>query len=123
MPQQQGGVPESDMYASPGWSWGAFIMGPMFIIAVRKYTLLLLYLLMFIPIVNFLAQFGIMIYLGLKGRELAAASPTFSSREQYIGFMKAIDHAGWIMFLIALAMLLVFGVVFVMLGAAFMRGF
>lgn len=90
--------------AASGWSWGAFMGGPFFLIAVRKYMYLLLYLLNLIPLVNFIAWIGIMVFLGLKGRELAAQSTTFSSKEELTGFMKGFDHAGKITFFIMLAL-------------------
>ena len=95
----------SDAYAQPGWSWGAFMNGPLFLIGIRKYVYLLLYLLYLIPFVNFIAWIGIMIFMGVKGRELAAESKTFTSREQYVGFMKAIDHAGKVIFFFTVALI------------------
>ncbi|MBP9760098.1 MAG: hypothetical protein KBD24_01890 [Candidatus Pacebacteria bacterium] len=84
----------ADEYSRPGWSWGAFINGPMFLIGTRQYSYLWMYVLYFIPFVNIIAWFGVMIYLGMKGRELAAESKTFTNRDQYVGYMKATDHGG-----------------------------
>lgn len=107
------------------WSWGAFILDPFFIIAIRRYVFLLLYILYFIPLVNIVAMIGIKIYLGLKGRELAESSPTFNSAEERKGFFKAIDHAGLITFIVALVMIvlsLIFGAVVGMVVAKFIGG-
>lgn len=81
-------------YNDAGWSWGAFALNFMFIIAIRRYMYLFFLLLMFVPFVNFIAMIGMMIYFGSTGRELARTSTTFSNKEQYLGFMKGIDHAG-----------------------------
>jgi|GEM_PF-1360982 len=85
------------------WSWGGFMFGPAYLIAVKKYQYLLGYLLMLIPIINFVAMLGIAIYLGLKGHTLVAESPMFANNDERAGFNRAIDHAGRIMFFISLA--------------------
>lgn len=88
VPQGEGG------YVDEGWSWGSFALNYMFLIAIRKYEYLYVLILFLIPIVNIFAGFGMIIYLGMNGRELARNSRTFSNHEQYLGFMKGIDHAG-----------------------------
>ncbi|MBP9749117.1 MAG: hypothetical protein KBD21_00030 [Candidatus Pacebacteria bacterium] len=47
---------------------------------------------------------GFPFYIGLKGRELAATSTTFTNKEQYIGFMKAFDHGAMVAFFAMLAL-------------------
>jgi hypothetical protein len=94
-------------YVDAGWSWGAFLTGPIFLVAVRRYVYLLWYLLMFIPFVNIIVWLGVSIYLGIKGREMATHSRTFANREQYLGFMKAIDHAGKILAVVYLVLIAV----------------
>ena len=84
----------SSGYNDSGWSWGGFAFNWVFAIALRKYVYLFGLVLLFIPLVNFVAMLGFAIYFGMKGRELAASSTTFSSDEQRLGFMKGIDHAG-----------------------------
>src|SRR5690348_4008055 len=42
-----------------GWSWGALMLGPMFLIGIKKYIYLLLYLLFLIPLVNIVVFFAI----------------------------------------------------------------
>lgn len=83
-----------DEYKDEGWSWGGFSLNWIFLLAVRKYMYLLVLLLMLVPILNILIMIGFMIFLGIKGRELARESRTFSNHEQYLGFMKGADHAG-----------------------------
>jgi hypothetical protein len=46
---------------------------------------------------------GLSFHLGFKGRVLASVSRTFSNKEQYIGFMKAIDHGAMVAFFAMLA--------------------
>ena len=84
------------------WSWGGFMFGPAYFIAVKKYEYLLIYLLMFIPIVNFIAMIGIAIYLGMKGHTLVATSTMFANDAERAGFNHGIDHAGKIMFILVL---------------------
>jgi hypothetical protein len=103
-----------------GWSWGAFMLGPFFLIAVRKYVYLWAYLLMLVPVVNFVAWLGIMVFLGVKGRAMGYESTTFTSNEQREGFFKAIDHGGKIMFIISVIGLVVWFVfVALFFGALF----
>ncbi|NTV22003.1 MAG: hypothetical protein HGB03_00330 [Candidatus Yonathbacteria bacterium] len=85
------------------WSWGGFMFGPAYLIAVKKYQYLLGYLLMLIPIINFVAMIGIAIYLGIKGHTLVVESPMFANNDERAGFNRAIDHAGRIMFFVSLA--------------------
>lgn len=85
------------------WSWGAFMFDPAFLIAIQKYAYLLVYLLMLIPILNFIVWIGFKIYLGLKGREMARDSATFASAEEREGFFKGFDWAGKVLFFVALA--------------------
>jgi len=84
------------------WSWGAFILDPFFILAVRKYIYLLLYLLYIVPILNILAMIGIKIFLGMKGTDMVRESETFENDDERRGFLKAINHAGFILFIITL---------------------
>jgi len=81
-------------YSQPGWSWGGFCFSLLFAIAIRRYVYLWFLLGMVLPPINFVVVIGLMIYFGMKGRELAAESKIFTSRDQYVGFMKGIDHAG-----------------------------
>jgi len=87
-----------ERYATPGWSWGAFMASTMFLLGIRKYAYLWIYLVGLIPFVGPFAILAFMLFLGAKGREMAMRSPAFSNRDQYVGFMKAIDHGGKIMF-------------------------
>ncbi len=99
-----------------GWSWGAFMFDFIFIIATKKYIYLLLFLLYFIPFVNFLAMIGIKIFLGTQGRRIAAESPMFSNKDELRGFMKAIDHAGYIISIFAIV---IFILAFVLMTTVF----
>ncbi len=90
-------------YKDEGWSWGAMMFNMAFAIAVREYMYLFVYLLFLVPIVNFIAMPAVMIFFGLKGREIAQKSKVFANKDQYLGFMKAMDHAGLISFYISLA--------------------
>lgn len=74
-----------------------------FLIAVRKYVYLLVYLLMLIPVLNFFIYIAFKIYLGVKGHELARDSETFDSAAERTGFLKGIDWAGKVMFFVLLA--------------------
>ena len=89
-----------------GWSWGAFMFDFIFIIATKKYIYLLLFLLYLIPLVNFLAMIGIRIFLGTQGRRIAAESQMFSNKDEWQGFMKALDHAGYIIFIVTVIVLI-----------------
>ena len=119
----QNNTPQQSSYSTPkqkndisGWSWGAFMFDFIFIIATKRYIYLLLFLLYLIPLVNFFAMIGIRIYLGTQGRRIAAESTIFSNKDEIRGFMKAIDHAGYITFIFTVV---VFILAFVLVGSIF----
>ncbi|NTV44905.1 MAG: hypothetical protein HGA67_04455 [Candidatus Yonathbacteria bacterium] len=95
-------TPKAAISMPSDWSWGGFMFGPAYLIAVKKYEYLLAYLLMLIPVFNFFAMIGIAIYLGIKGHTLVAESPMFANADERAGFNRAIDHAGRIMFFVSL---------------------
>ena len=94
-------------YRDEGWSWGAAMLNMYFIIAVRQYMYLLLFILFMVPFVNLITIPVVLIFLGFKGRELARGSSTFSTQDEYIGFMKGADHAGKIMFYFMIGMFVI----------------
>lgn len=96
-----------------GWSWGAFMLGPTFLIAVKKYVYLLFYLVYFIPFLNVFALLGIAIFLGIKGRELTYASSMFEKQDEANGFIKAVDHAGKIMFVVSIIFFIIMIIFFI----------
>lgn len=99
-------------YSTPGWSWGAFLFNVMFAAGLRKYWFLLFLLLYWIPFIGGLCSLGVMIYFGVKGREMAAESKVFANKDQYVGFMKGVDHAGkvYLWFFIILIPIAVIGI-------------
>jgi hypothetical protein len=105
-PPAQTPPPATTQNAAPaehrGWSWGAFMLGPMFFIGIKRYSYLFMYLLCLIPIANIILFFAIPIYLAKKGRELAYASPMFKSEAEVDGFMKGVDHAGKVSFFVSI---------------------
>lgn len=100
------------------WSWGAFMFDAAFLIAVKKYKWLFWYLLYLVPFVNFAFMIGFKIYLGVKGRAIAATSTYFQDERELHGFMKGIDHAGKVLFFVMLAVLVVWLVLVALFGAA-----
>jgi hypothetical protein len=107
------GQVKSSEYKDEGWSWGGFAFNWIFLVAVRKYTYLFFLLLMPIPLINIIALLGMMIFAGTQGRELARESRTFANHEQYLGFMKGVDHAGKV---IALFYLIAIGIGIIIAG-------
>jgi hypothetical protein len=79
------------------------MFAPAYLIAVKKYKYLLLYLLGLVPFINVIAMIGIPIFVGLKGHGFVVESDMFKNDDERAGFNRAIDHAGWIMFLVTLA--------------------
>lgn len=111
-------------YSHPGWSWGGFMFNIFFAACLKRYWFLLWFGALLVPIVNLFVPFvllGLMIYFGVKGRELAARSAVFTSKQQYIGFMKGIDHAGKCMFFLSLAGLLVMVVIMMIIATIVLR--
>lgn len=105
-----------DSYIDEGWSWGAFMLNWKFAIALREYKYLYLLILLFIPLVNFAVIIGMMIYFGINGREIAQKSKTFANHDQYLGFMKGMDHLGkvlaYIMIVVGVGILILVSVLF-----------
>ena len=85
------------------WSWGGLMFGPAYLIATKNYVYLLLYLLMLVPFINLIAIIAIPIFLALKGHDFVAKSSMFKNNEERNGFNRAIDHAGFVTFMIILA--------------------
>lgn len=113
---------ETKQESLPRWSWGAFMFDPAFIIGIRKYTFLLLYLLYLVPLINLLAIIGIKVFLGLKGHEMAQTSATFENEDERRGYMKAIDHAGFVLFIVMLVFLLLWSVLALAFAGSFFGG-
>ena len=84
------------------WSWGGLMFGPAYLIATKNYVYLLLYLLFFIPLINLIAIIAIPIFLAIKGHDFVAKSSMFKNDIERNGFNRAIDHAGFVAFMIAL---------------------
>ncbi len=105
------------------WSWGGFFFGPAFLIAIRKYMYLWVYVLMFIPLLNIFALLGMAVFLGIKGHELVAQSPAFLNSDERNGFTRAMDHAGFIMFLVLLAGFLLWFAFFALFFGAMYNSF
>lgn len=80
------------------WSWGAAMLNFIYLIAIKKYKYLLLFLLMLIPFVNMLAWIGLPLYFGFFGGKLAYQSSMFANKTEADAFMRAINHAGKVCF-------------------------
>ncbi len=108
---ESGGAVQGDQkYDRSGWSWGAFTLGPIFLLGIRRYLLLIPYLLVIIPFAGLFVYLAYSIFMGVSGRSMARESRAFANRDQYVGFMKAIDHAGLIAFFLHLALMVLFAV-------------
>ena len=107
MEQKQSAV-TSAVAPDKGWSWGAFMFGIPFLIAIKQYKMLWWFLLSLVPIVNVVFYVVFAIYMGLHGHELAAKSTHFGNEHEYRGFIKAIDHSGRILFFVVLIGLALF---------------
>ncbi len=84
------------------WNWGAFMFSWLWAICNGIYWPLLLILLNFIPYVGPIAAFGLCVYLGVKGTEMAWNAKTWPSWESF----KETQHK-W-----AVAILWVYGISF-----------
>ena len=99
--------------AKEGWSWGAFLFAAPFLVGIKKYKMLWWYLLAFVPLVNIAFFIAFMVYLGMKGYDLAAKSPQFSYQAEYDGFFKVFDHAGKVLVgvaVVCMALFAIFGI-------------
>lgn len=83
------------------WSWGSFVNPTIGIIASRQYSYLFLFILYFIPFVNFLAIPILHIYFGLNGRRfLQEHKNAFASNTELAGFIRGYDRVGKVMAII-----------------------
>ncbi|MBP9749118.1 MAG: hypothetical protein KBD21_00035 [Candidatus Pacebacteria bacterium] len=96
---------EERQYGRPGWSWGGFMFHVYFAACVRRYGYLAWLVVFLIPLLSIPVVLGLMFYFGVKGREIAASSPLFKNKQQYIGFMKGIDRAGKVLFFLMFVVL------------------
>jgi hypothetical protein len=96
-----------NIVAAPGWSWGAFLFTLPFLVGIKKYKMLWWCILAFVPFVNLVFVVIFMVYLGVKGHELAAKSPQFEDQKEYDGFFKVFDHAGKILIVVAVILLII----------------
>lgn len=106
-------VAEEEKNGLIGWSWGAFMLELPFLIAIKRYMMLFWYLLLLIPFVNVVFIVAFKIYMGVKGRAMAATSTQFGNESEFRGFMNGFDHAGKILFIVvvvALAITLLLGI-------------
>lgn len=85
-----------------GWSWGGFMFNAAFLIGVKRYKFLWWFILGFIPFVNIIFWIVMVIYLGIKGHELAARGTQFANQSEYDGYVKGQDHAGKVFFFLFL---------------------
>src|SRR5512145_1542316 len=87
----------------PGkWSWGGFMLDTVVILGSKNYWLLLIYLLMLIPVVNILVIIVFKIYMGMKSKDMVMESMAFSNNDERRGFLKGVDSAGFILFIVSL---------------------
>ena len=86
------------------WNWGAFIFGWLWAICNGIYWPLFLIILNFIPYIGSIVSFGICIYLGIKGTEMAWNAKSWPSWESF----KETQHK-W-----AVAILWVLGISFIL---------
>lgn len=87
------------------WNWGAFMFNWLWAICNGIYWPLLLILLNLIPYVGPIATFGLCVYLGVKGTEMAWKAKSWSSWESF----KKTQHK-W-----AVAILWVYGISFLII--------
>jgi len=92
-----------------GFSWGAFFWTWIWGIAHNTYWPLIAFIIAFIPYVGKIGCFGIAIYLGIHGNELAWKNRKWESVEQFKTAQKK-----WA--LMALRVAIIFGVIAVILG-------
>ncbi|MCK5026869.1 MAG: hypothetical protein KAS07_00470 [Candidatus Pacebacteria bacterium] len=109
-----------------GWSWGAFMFTPVFIIGTKKYKYLLAYLVLLIPFLGPLLMLGFQIYLGLNVKVLLEGNKMFTNEDEKAGFVKGINHAGFVSFVIAVVFFLIgilfFGAIIAAMFSAFGGG-
>ena len=80
-PRQESYTPTSQDLSK--WNWGAFMFNWLWAVCNGIYWPLLLILLNFIPYVGPIAAFGLCIYLGVKGTEMAWNAKTWPSWESF----------------------------------------
>jgi hypothetical protein len=115
-------VPSAELEHS-GWSWGAAMLNATYLIAIKKYKYLLLYLLFLVPFVGFMGMIVMFVYLGLRGRKLAYESSMFKNKGEVDGFMRAVDHVGKVMFFISLIVIVIWIVIMFSFGSTLLNQF
>lgn len=113
-------VPQQAAHSS-NWSWGGFVYDPVIILATRNYMMLFFYLLAFIPLVNILFWIAFKIYMGMNTHRLVNESAGFANQDERNGFLRGLDHAGWIMFMVMLVGIAIGFILFMTIGLALFK--
>lgn len=88
------------------WSWGGFLVSPIWALGSRKYVAgILLLLACIIPII----PFGFGIYYGIKGRQLSWEKGGWSSFEEFAKRQRLLDNVCFALFLVSLVLYFVVG--------------
>lgn len=93
------------------FNWGAFWFNWLWAVCNGFYWPLFLVVINFIPYVGSVAYFGVCIYLGIKGNELAWKSKQWDSWERFIIVQKKWSNAAWWVLGISLAIVALGGIV------------
>lgn len=79
-----------------GWSWGGSFATVYTLLASRMYgTVIVYFILLIIPFVNFIAAIGFFIFGGLKGKEWITKNPMLFNDDQRIGAIKTTESVGF----------------------------
>ncbi len=89
------------------WSWGSFMFNPIVVIATKRYKMLFWYLFAFVPFLNIVFWLVFGIYMGFHGRDMVMKSDTFGNDDERKGFLKGIEHAGFILFVATIVIMVV----------------
>ncbi len=114
-------TPQPIVAARSNWSWGGFMFDPVIILGTRNYMMLFFYLLAFVPFVNLIFWLVWKIYMGLNAHRIVNESSAFANQDERNGFMRGLDHAGWIMFIVSLVAIGIAFAVAMSVGLALMR--
>ena len=104
-PRQESYTPTSEDLSK--WNWGAFMFNWLWAVCNGIYWPLLLILLNFIPYIGPIAAFGLCIYLGVKGTEMAWNAKTWPSWESF----KETQHKWAVAILWVLGLSLAIGII------------
>lgn len=111
------------------WNWGPFMFGIIWGIGNKAYITLIaiaFYIIQFFPIIGLIGSIGAFVWAiicGIKGNEWAWKTGDFKDVEQFMAVQRTWNRAGFVYFIIMIAIIVFMIILVIVMGAAFYNEF